>query len=49
MSNPTSSFAEWQDYPLTLDPIHIAWLKQAKKSKTASSATTKIALVNDQE
>jgi len=24
MSNPPSSFAEWQDYPLTLDPIHIA-------------------------
>ena len=24
MSNPPSSFAEWHDYPLTLDPIHIA-------------------------
>ena len=24
MSNPPSYFAEWQDYPLTLDPIHIA-------------------------
>ena len=24
MSNPPNSFAEWQDYPLTLDPIHIA-------------------------
>ncbi len=35
MSNPPSSFAEWQDYPLTLDPIHIAWLKNAKKSSTA--------------
>ena len=21
MSNPPSSFAEWHDYPLTLDPI----------------------------
>ena len=35
MSNSPSSFAEWQDYPLTLDPIHIAWLKNAKKSSTA--------------
>jgi len=35
MSNPPSSFAELQDYPLTLDPIHIAWLKNAKKSNTA--------------
>jgi len=35
MPNPPSSFAEWQDYPLTLDPIHIAWLKNAKKSSTA--------------
>ena len=30
MSNPPSSFAEWQDYSSTLDPIHIAWLKNAK-------------------
>jgi len=35
MSNPPISFAGWQDYPLTLDPIHIAWLKNAKKSSTA--------------
>ncbi|ALE02186.1 AMP-binding protein [Candidatus Pseudothioglobus singularis] len=35
MSNHPSSFAEWQDYPSTLDPIHVAWLKSAKKSKTA--------------
>ena len=35
MSNPPSSFPEWQDYPLTLDPIHIAWLKNVKKSSTA--------------
>ena len=35
MSNPPISFAEWQDYPLTLDPIHIAWLKNAKKLSTA--------------
>jgi acyl-[acyl-carrier-protein]-phospholipid O-acyltransferase / long-chain-fatty-acid--[acyl-carrier-protein] ligase len=32
MSNLPNSFAEWQDYPLTLDAIHIAWLK--KKSST---------------
>jgi len=48
MSNPPSSIAEWQDYPLKLDPIHVAWLKPAKKSKTDFSATKKIALVNDQ-
>jgi hypothetical protein len=49
MSNPTSSFAGLQGYPAKLDPIHEAWLKQAKKSKTDFSATKKIALVNDQE
>jgi len=35
MSNPPTSFADWQSYPSTLDPIHVAWLKQAKKSSTA--------------
>jgi acyl-[acyl-carrier-protein]-phospholipid O-acyltransferase / long-chain-fatty-acid--[acyl-carrier-protein] ligase len=35
MSNHPSSFADWQVYPSKLDPIHIAWLKSAKKSKTA--------------
>ena len=35
MSNHPSSFAEWQDYPSKLDPIHVSWLKSAKKSKTA--------------
>jgi hypothetical protein len=35
MSNPPSSFAGSQSYPATLDSIHVAWLKQAKKSKTA--------------
>ena len=35
MSNPPSTFKEWQNYPATLDPVHIAWLKNAKKSKTA--------------
>ena len=35
MSNHPSSFAEWQVYPSKLDPIHVAWLKSAKKSKTA--------------
>ena len=49
MSNPPSSFAGLQSYPTSLDPIHVAWLKKAKKSKTAFSATKKIALVNDQE
>ncbi|MDA9060531.1 hypothetical protein N9K53_01895 [Candidatus Thioglobus sp.] len=49
MSNPPTSFAGLQSYPTTLDPTHVAWLKQAKKSKTAFSATKKIALVNDQE
>ena len=33
LTHPTS-FAEWQNYPSTLDPIHISWLKNAKKSKT---------------
>ena len=47
MSNPPSSFAGLQIYPAMLDPIHVAWLKQAKKSKAAFSATKKIALVND--
>ena len=49
MSNPPSSFVGLQSYPATLNPIHVAWLKHAKKSKTAFSATKKIALVNDQE
>ena len=49
MSNPTSSFAGLQSYLAMLNPIHGAWLKQAKKSNTAFSATKKIALVNDQE
>ncbi|MDC1450226.1 hypothetical protein N8477_05595 [Candidatus Thioglobus sp.] len=49
MSNPLSSFAGLQSYSAPLDPIHVAWLKQAKKSKTAFSATKKIALVNEQE
>ena len=35
MSNHPTSFAEWQKYPYTLDPIHVSWLKNAKKSKTA--------------
>ena len=32
--HPTS-FEDWQSYPASLDPIHIAWLKNAKKSSTA--------------
>ena len=35
MPNHPNSFADWQKYPSTLDPIHVAWLKNAKKSKTA--------------
>ena len=35
MSDLPTTFHEWQDYPSTLDPIHVAWLKNAKKSKTA--------------
>jgi acyl-[acyl-carrier-protein]-phospholipid O-acyltransferase / long-chain-fatty-acid--[acyl-carrier-protein] ligase len=35
MPNHPTTFAEWQDYPSKLDPIHVAWLKSAKKSKTA--------------
>jgi len=35
MVNHPTSFKDWQKYPSTLDPIHVAWLKQAKKSKTA--------------
>ena len=35
MLNHPKSFAEWQVYPSKLDPIHVAWLKSAKKSKTA--------------
>ena len=34
--HPTS-FKDWQKYLSNLDPIHVAWLKQAKKSKTAFS------------
>ena len=35
MSKHPISFADWQNYPSTLDPIHVSWLKNAKKSKTA--------------
>ena len=35
MSTHPKSFADWQVYPSKLDPIHLAWLKSAKKSKTA--------------
>ncbi|WP_416678949.1 hypothetical protein [Candidatus Pseudothioglobus sp. Uisw_016] len=43
------SFEVWQSDPFTLDPIHIAWLKQAKKSKTDFGKTKKIVLANDQK
>jgi len=50
MSTHPTSFKEWQSYPSTLDPIHVAWLKKAKKSKTAFTVADieGIALVNDQ-
>ena len=32
--HPTS-FEDWQSYTSSLDLIHVTWLKQAKKSKTA--------------
>ena len=35
MSTHPTSFDEWQKYPSKLDPIHVSWLKNAKKSKTA--------------
>ena len=35
MSLHPTSFADWQKYPSTLDPIHLSWLKNAKQSKTA--------------
>jgi acyl-[acyl-carrier-protein]-phospholipid O-acyltransferase/long-chain-fatty-acid--[acyl-carrier-protein] ligase len=35
MSNHPTSFADWQKYPATMDPIHVSWLKNAKQSKTA--------------
>ena len=35
MSNHPTSFSDWQIYPSTLDPIHVSWLKNSKKSKTA--------------
>jgi len=47
ITHPTS-FKVWQSYPSSLDPIHVVWLNQAKKSETAFGATKKIALVNDQ-
>ena len=39
-----TSFEVWQSDPSNLDPIHIAWLKQAKKSKMDFGKTKKIAL-----
>ena len=38
MSIHPTSFADWQTYPSKLDPIHVAWLKSAKRSKTAFAA-----------
>jgi len=30
MSNHPTTFADWQNYPSTLDPIQVAWLKMQK-------------------
>ena len=35
MSKHPISFADWQNYPSSMDPIHVSWLKNAKKSKTS--------------
>ncbi len=35
MSNHPTSFADWQNYPSKMDPIHVSWIKNAKKSKTS--------------
>jgi acyl-coenzyme A synthetase/AMP-(fatty) acid ligase len=35
MTSHPASLEHWQSFPSTLDPIHVAWLKQAKKSRTA--------------
>ena len=48
MSNHPTTFADWQNYPSTLDPIQVVWLKNEKKSKTDYGTTKKIALVNEQ-
>jgi|TARA_B110000967_G_scaffold192376_1_gene218969 hypothetical protein len=39
MATHPTSFEDWQSYPSSLDPIHLAWLKKAKK----------IVLVSDQK
>ena len=44
-----TSFKGWQSDLSPLDPIHVAWPKQAKKSKTNFGETKKIALDNDQK
>ena len=49
MHSHLTSFEGWQSDPSPLDPIHVAWLKQAKKSKMDFGKTKKIALDNDQK
>jgi len=49
MHSYLTSFKGKQSYPSTLDSIHVAWLKQAKKSKTDFGETKKIALTNVQK
>ena len=55
MSNHPTSFAEWQSYPSTIDPIHVSWLKNAKKlriptiikgSNKAKSISSLLLLIN---
>ena len=49
MSDSPSSFAEWQDYPLKLDPknpanvLNVAEIPKLGSGKTDFSATKKIA------
>ena len=49
MHSHLTSFEGWQSDLSPLDPIHVAWLKQAKKSKMDFGKTKKIALDNDQK
>ena len=49
MKTHLTSFKEWQSYPPIPEYIHIAWFRQAKKSKIDFEATKKIVLVNNQQ
>jgi len=49
MNTHPTSFKEWQSYSSIPEYIHIAWFRQAKKSKIDFEATKKIVLVNNQQ